>query len=182
MLFILFGAAGGSFADVIIDNGGTGTSYTGTWSLSGATDPYGASSLWSRNGVTYTFSMSGQAAGPTRSSCGGRGIRRGLQASPLPSTTRAARRARPSTSSRTRVSGTALGTYYFDGNGSVTITAATGDTLSTCADAVKFTFVSGNTAPTAAIDSITPNPASPGESVTLTGHGTHTDGTIAAWE
>jgi hypothetical protein len=35
--------AGGAFADVIIDNGDTGTSFTGTWSVSGASDP-----LWSK--------------------------------------------------------------------------------------------------------------------------------------
>ncbi|HOD75671.1 MAG TPA: hypothetical protein PKJ17_06565, partial [Syntrophorhabdaceae bacterium] len=57
------GISGGSFADVIIDNGGAGTSYTGTWAASGGTNPYGASSLWSRNGTTYTFTMSGQTAG-----------------------------------------------------------------------------------------------------------------------
>ena len=41
---------------------------------------------------------------------------------------------------------------------------------------------SPNTPPTATIDSITPNPANSGESVTFTGHGVDTDGTIAAYE
>ena len=39
-----------------------------------------------------------------------------------------------------------------------------------------------NTPPTAFIDSITPNPATTGQSVTFTGHGVDTDGTIAAYE
>jgi PKD repeat protein len=182
MLFIVLGAAGGSFADVIIDNGGTGTSYTGTWSLSGATDPYGASSLWSRNGTTYTFSMSGQTAGTYEVFMWWSGY--STRASGVPVAINYTGGTANTTVNQQQNSGqwNSLGKYYFNGSGSVTITAATGDALSTCADAVKFTFVSGNTAPTAAIDSITPNPASRGESVTFTGHGTDTDGTIAAYE
>jgi len=182
MLLILLGAAGGSFADVIIDNGGTGTSYTGTWPLSGATDPYGASSLWSRNGTTYTFSMSGQAAGSYEVFMWWSGY--SSRASSVPVAINYTGGTASTTVNQQQNPGqwNSLGTYYFDGSGSVTITAATGDALSTCADAVKFTFVSGNAAPTATIDSITPNPASPGESITLTGHGTDTDGTITAYE
>ncbi|MBI5510883.1 MAG: hypothetical protein HY903_19150 [Deltaproteobacteria bacterium] len=41
--------------DVIVDNGGAGTSHTGTWQISGGTLPYGSSSLWARNGATYTW-------------------------------------------------------------------------------------------------------------------------------
>ena len=39
-----------------------------------------------------------------------------------------------------------------------------------------------NTPPTAFIDSITPNPATTGQSVTFTGHGVDTDGTVTAYE
>ena len=39
-----------------------------------------------------------------------------------------------------------------------------------------------NTPPTAVIDSITPNPATVGQSVTFTGHGNDTDGTVTAYE
>ncbi|MDO8303719.1 MAG: hypothetical protein Q7T18_10800, partial [Sedimentisphaerales bacterium] len=52
-----------AIADVIIDNGAAGTSYTGTWLVSGAPSPYGADSVWSRNGDTYTWQMSAQPAG-----------------------------------------------------------------------------------------------------------------------
>ncbi len=182
ILFILLGAAGGSFADVIIDNGDTGTSYTGTWSLSGATDPYGASSLWSRNSTTYTFSMSGQAAGTYEVSMWWSGY--SSRASSVPVAISYTGGTASTTVNQQQNSGqwNSLGTYYFDGSGSVTITAADGDSLSTCADAVKFTFVSSNTAPTATIDSITPSPAAEGELVTFTGHGTDTDGTITAYE
>jgi len=41
---------------VVLDNGGPGTSYTGSWKLSGGTDFYGTSSLYSNQaGATYTF-------------------------------------------------------------------------------------------------------------------------------
>jgi len=180
--FLIPGIAGGSFADVIIDNGATGTSYTGTWYASGGTDPYGASSLWSRNGTTYTFSMSGQAAGTYEVLMWWSGY--SSRASNVPVAINHASGTTSVTVDQSQDPGqwNSLGTYFFNGSGSVRITAATGDTLSTCADAVKFTFVSGNAAPTATIDSITPNPASPGESITLTGHGTDTDGTITAYE
>jgi lysophospholipase L1-like esterase len=43
-------------AEIVIDNGDPGTSYTGgTWSVSSAPDPYGTESLWNRNGATYTW-------------------------------------------------------------------------------------------------------------------------------
>jgi hypothetical protein len=49
--------------EIIIDNGAAGTSSTGGWSVSGAAGYYGTNSLWSRSGPTYTWQMSGQAAG-----------------------------------------------------------------------------------------------------------------------
>src|SRR5659263_94476 len=50
-------------ADIIIDNGGGGTSSTGTWAVSGGTSPYGANSLWARDGATYTWHFASQPAG-----------------------------------------------------------------------------------------------------------------------
>jgi PKD repeat protein len=50
-------------ATVIIDNGNPGTSYTGIWALSGGTNPYGANSLWARDGATYSFSFSPSETG-----------------------------------------------------------------------------------------------------------------------
>ncbi|MHC5083853.1 MAG: golvesin C-terminal-like domain-containing protein [Planctomycetota bacterium] len=41
---------------MIIDNGDSGTSYTGTWKSSGGADPYGGGSLYGRDGATYTWS------------------------------------------------------------------------------------------------------------------------------
>ena len=64
-LFALIGMiiTGGALADIIIDNGAPGTSFTGSWPVSGGTQPYGTNSVWSRNGTTYTWTMSGQPTG-----------------------------------------------------------------------------------------------------------------------
>ena len=53
----------GASADVIIDNGAAGTSYTGNWQKSGATDSYGPDSFWSRNGDTYSWRFAVDAPG-----------------------------------------------------------------------------------------------------------------------
>jgi len=183
LIFILIlGMAGGSSADVIIDNGGTGTSYTGSWPLSGGTTPYGADSVWSRDGATYTFAMSGQSPGTYEvlmwwSAWSSR-------ATSVPVAINYTGGTSSITVNQQQNAGkwNSLGTFYFNGSGSVRITAANGSTVSTCADAVQFRLVSANTAPVAVIDSITPNPASQGEAVTFTGHGTDAEGTIAAYE
>ena len=67
-VFLLVLIAGGIFssaasADVIIDNTAAGTSFTGNWQNSGATGPYGANSLWSRDGSTYTWRFAVDAPG-----------------------------------------------------------------------------------------------------------------------
>ena len=64
-LFALIGMiiTGEALADIIIDNGAPGTSFTGSWPVSGGTQPYGTNSVWSRNGTTYTWTMTGQPAG-----------------------------------------------------------------------------------------------------------------------
>lgn len=46
--------------EVIIDNGDAGTSSTGTWKTSGAPNPYGSNSLWSR-GANDTYSYTAAA-------------------------------------------------------------------------------------------------------------------------
>ncbi len=43
--------------EVIIDNGDPGTSYTGTWEVSGGSNPYGSDSVWSRDGDQYTWTF-----------------------------------------------------------------------------------------------------------------------------
>ncbi|OHB53896.1 MAG: hypothetical protein A2Y10_14890 [Planctomycetes bacterium GWF2_41_51] len=173
-----------SMGDLTIDNGQPGTSSTGSWAASGATGYYGTDSLWARNGATYTWAMSGQSsetyevlmwwtAFPSRASAVSTVITHAGGQQTL-------------TINQQENGGqwNSLGTYTFNGTGSVRITAANGDTVSTCADAVWFKTVSANNAPIASIDSITPNPAESGREIQFTGHGTDSDGTIAAynWE
>jgi hypothetical protein len=49
-------ATSGDVDNVIIDNGGTGTSSTGSWELSGGSNPYGGESLYSKdNNAKYIY-------------------------------------------------------------------------------------------------------------------------------
>ncbi|MFC1676079.1 LamG-like jellyroll fold domain-containing protein [Planctomycetota bacterium] len=48
---------------IIIDNGSVNTCSTGTWQNSGAANPYGLNSLWSRNGSTYTWTFKPTTSG-----------------------------------------------------------------------------------------------------------------------
>jgi len=141
MVLLLLYAAAPSFADVIIDNGGTGTSYTGSWPLSGGTSPYGASSLWSRNGATYTFAMSGQSPGTYEVLMWWSGW--SSRATSVPVAINYTGGTSNITINQQQNPGqwNSLGTFSFTEGGSVTITAANGDTLSTCADAVTVSLL-----------------------------------------
>ena len=181
-LVLLAGVTGlDVYADVIIDDGDIGTSYTGTWSSSGGSVPYEDDSLWARDGATYTWSFEGQPAGsyeiliwwsewPSR-------------ATAIDVTINYLGGSETISINQYENAGqwNSLGTYNFGSSGGVTITAANGSTVSTCADAVWFREVAGNLPPTATIDSVAPNPANAGESVSFTGHGDDTDGNITAY-
>jgi PKD repeat protein len=127
--------------DVIIDNGGIETSFTGTWEISGGSNPYGADSVWARDGATYTWGFDSEPAGtyevlmwwstwPSRATAIDVSISHADGSEALLINQQAAGGRWNS-----------MGEYYFDGSGSVTITAAAGETVSTCADAVWFRYV-----------------------------------------
>ena len=171
-----------AYSDVIIDNGGTGTLSTGTWSVSGGTGPYDTNSLWARDDATYTWGFDSEPAGtyevlmwwsgwPSRATDIDVGIDHtgGSEAISINQQNDAGQ-------------WNSIGEYYFDGSGSVTITAASGSSVSTCADAVWFRFVSSNASPTAYISSIAPNPAATGEMVAFSGNGEDLDGDIVAYK
>jgi hypothetical protein len=171
-----------AFADIIVDNGDSGTFYTGTWKVSGGSDPYGVDSLWARDGATYTWQFDSQASGTYEvlmwwSEWPSRGTDISVDIN---------YRGGIETRSINQLENAGLwnsfGTYYFDVSGSVTITAANGSTVSTCADAVWFKLISANTPPTASIDSITPNPAEPGQPVQFIGQGTDAEGSVEAYQ
>ena len=50
-------------AETVIDNGGPGTSSTGTWAASGATGSYGSPSVWSRDGTAYNWTFTPTVSG-----------------------------------------------------------------------------------------------------------------------
>jgi len=171
-----------AFADVIIDNGDTGTSSTGTWAVSGGTEPYGDNSLWARDGATYTWQFDSEPPGTYE-------VLKWWSAWPSRATDISVDinytgGIETITINQQEGAGdwNSLGSYYFGSSGSVRITAAFGSSVSTCADAVWFRFVSDNAPPTAYIDSIIPNPAEPGQLIEFSGHGTDNEGTIDAYQ
>ena len=185
LIFLAFGSTN-AFSDVIVDNGGPGTSYTGTWSVSGGLEPYGIDSYWAQNGATYTWLFDFQPSGTYEvlmwwTEASNRGPNNYVDINYTGGT-------ETININQTQAGGqwNSLGAYYFDSSGSVTLTA-TSETrpedrmYSSCADAVWFRFISDNITPTATIDSIAPNPANPGETVSFSGHGNDTDGTIVAY-
>ena len=154
LLLLTSFCAGNAFADVIIDNGGGGTSSTGTWAASGGTSPYGANSLWARDGATYTWKMTSQAAGTYEVYMWWSGW--STRATNVPVTIVHRDGSDTVTVNQLQNAGkwNSLGQFYFNGTGTVSLKAAYGSTLSTCADAVRFVNVGGgvNQPPTAVND------------------------------
>jgi PKD repeat protein/uncharacterized protein YdeI (BOF family) len=147
-------------AAVIIDNGNPGTSYTGTWAASGGTNPYGANSLWARDGSTYSWSFTPAQAGEYEvfmwwSGWSSRSTSVPVDIQHQGGTTRVV-------INQLQNAGqwNSLGTYSFAAAASykVTITAQRYPT-STCADAVKFASAGAppNSPPVANDDAFTVN-------------------------
>jgi PKD repeat protein len=181
LVLLHFGVSSG-FADVTLDNGDPGTSYTGTWRVSGGTEPYGDDSLWSRDGATYTWEFDSQPSGVYEvlmwwSALPSRGTEIDVDINYSGGNETVIINQQENAGQWN-----SLGTYYFDTNGSVTITAAYGSNISTCADAVWFKFISDNSPPIAYIDSITPNPAELGQLIEFSGHGTDKEGSVVAYQ
>ncbi|MFC1676089.1 Ig-like domain-containing protein [Planctomycetota bacterium] len=172
-------------ADIIIDNGDVGTSSTGSWQVSGGTGPYGADSLWSRDGSTYTWSFSVPATGEYQVSMWWSGW--ASRSTNVQADIENAVETATITINQQENSGqwNAVGTYIFEEgvSYSVTIISSAGPS-STCADAVKIAYAGSNTAPTAFIDTISPNPATLGEPVSFSCYGEDSDGNVVAysWE
>jgi hypothetical protein len=173
-----------SEGEVRIDNSDARTSRTGTWQVSSATNWYGTDSVWSRNGATFTWNFAPPQGGDYEVSMWWTPYSSRSANIPVDITD-------SSGTSRVYINQrqnggrwNSLGTYHFTSAGSVKITAASGSTITTCADAVKFNFIEFNNAPIAVIDAIGPDPARAGETVYFDGHGEDSDGNIAAysWE
>jgi len=168
-----------------IDNRDAETSQTETWKVSGATDPCGADSVYSRDGATFTWHFTPSQSGiyevsmwwtewPSRSTS----VPVDIEHSGGTTTVYINQQ-------QNGGQWNSLDDYLFESGSSynVTIIAQPGPS-STCADAVRFNFIQSNDSPTAIIDYITPNPAQVGEDVTFSGHGEALDGSITgySWE
>jgi PKD repeat protein len=157
---------------VIIDNGQAGTSTTGLWQISGATGSYGSESLWSRDGGTYTWTANSLAPGlydvqmwwtewPSRTTAVPIQITHADGVS--------------NTTINQQVNGgqwNSVAQFYFDGTGSIRLSAPNAYPTSYCADAVQFLLVQAGPRPVAVIQSIDPSPAQSSEVVTFIGEGT----------
>jgi hypothetical protein len=154
----------------ILDNGDPGTSFTGTWSISGAPNPFGANSLFAKNGPTYTYDFTLASPGTYEVYAWWTQLSTRPPAAPYAITHSGGT---TTVEVDQRVNGgqwNLLGSFTFDATARVRITAV--GTTSTCADAICLNLVGPPVEPpTAVIDSIVPNPADVGESVTFTGHG-----------
>jgi PKD repeat protein len=170
-------------SDLIIDNGASGTSYTGTWAVSGAEDPYGANSLWSRDGATYTWHASLSRTGTYQVYMWW--TQYDSRSTNAPITITHANGSSTVYVNQRENGGqwNLLGTYSFSSSsgGTVKITAVDSAPTSYCADAVMFRYGEGNAPPTATINSISPNPAAVGATVTFSGSGSDSDGSITGY-
>jgi len=152
-----------AFAEFIIDNGGSGTSSTGVWSVSGGASPYGADSLWSRDGDTYTWQFTSKPAGTYEVFMWWSGWSSRATNVPVTIVHRDGSQAVSVNQQQNAGKWNSLGQFYFNGAGRVTIKAVSGSTVSTCADAVRFVDVGGgvNQSPVAVNDTASTPPGTP---------------------
>jgi lysophospholipase L1-like esterase len=176
-------------AEFIIDNGDPGTSFTGTWSVSGGANPYdpadpGATSLWARSNDSYTWRFTPSSTGTyevymwhTYASTRGTNVPVDIRHAGGTSRVTVNQLVNPGQWNR-------IGTYTFNAGVSYGVTIySLPDPYSTCADAVRFVLEGAvNSPPVAAIDEITPTAALPGRTIAFTGSGTDSDGSVAAYE
>ncbi len=158
--------------NVIVDNGKTGTSFTGDWRVSSAPASYRSGSVWSKATSTLVPTYRFEASLPpgdyevfewhtvfsTRTHSARHVIQRALGSTGVVVDQ--------------SVNGgrwNSLGVYTFGGKSAVSLRAEDRE-RSTNADAVRFQCVAARP-PAAVIDSIAPQPARLGERVCFTGHG-----------
>lgn len=131
---------GTTSVSVIIDDATSNCSYTGWWGASGGTTPYGADSLWGRDGAKYTWTFKPTTTGKYAVAMWWSGQSNRPSSVPV---------------SIVNASGTAnvnvnqlqnagmwntLGSYNFTAGTSYKVTITAPAVYSTCADAVKFTL------------------------------------------
>ncbi|MEW5745599.1 MAG: hypothetical protein AB1805_09230 [Nitrospirota bacterium] len=176
--------------EIIVDNAPAGQSsssisFTGLWAVSGGTSPYGVDSLYTREAATYTWHAALPQTGTYEVYMWWTAYSSRTSSAPV---TIEYSGGSQTINVNQQINGgrwNKLGTFSFTAaaGGKVTIISPAPSSYSYCADAVRFVYVGApaNVAPSAVIDSITPNPASVGQPVSFSGHGTDSDGTIAGY-
>jgi hypothetical protein len=131
-----------SLIEAIIDNSSSGTSYTGTWSASGSTNPYGANSLWGRNGATYTWKATLPQTGSYKVYVWWTAYSSRSTSAPLTITHSAGSKTVYVNQQQNGGQWNYLGTFSFDGSkgGTIKLSAPSPSPVSYSADAVKFVF------------------------------------------
>jgi hypothetical protein len=131
---------GQSATDVIIDNGDSRTSSTGTWAVSSAPNPYGVNSLWSYSGATYTWSFTPAQSAIYKVSMWWTQLTTRSSSVPVKITYGGQTTTVRINQQQNGGQWNELGEYSMDANSicKVTITAPSGSPPSTCADAVRF--------------------------------------------
>jgi PKD repeat protein len=175
-----------SLPEIIVDNGGAGTSSVGTWKVSAASGWYGVDSLYAAKtavGARYTYTAS-TGAGATYevflwwTSGSSREQSVPVDVQHAGGTSRV--------TVNQQLNGgrwNSIGTYTFGAAATITIISL-GQGWQTCADAVRLVPLGGavNTPPAAQITGISPNPAAEGSAVSFTGSGSDPDGTVVGYE
>ncbi len=136
---LLFGLSPGA-DDVIIDNGDPNyTSFTGTWSVSSGTGAWGVDSLWGRGGATYTWTTDQIDAGFYEVFMWWTQYESRNTAVPVAIVHA---NGTENLTVNQQINGSvwnSLGIFYFDGTGSVVLSAPGVFPTNNCADAVRFT-------------------------------------------
>ncbi len=140
---------------IIIDNGHAGTSYSGTWGISGGSSSYGSESLWSRDGSWYKWSFTPSFSGSYNVSMWWTSY--SSRASSIPVNIETAGGLSTVYINQQQNGGqwNSLGSFVFKAGVtySITITSQP-DPASTCADAVKLIYQPDTNPPPPASESI----------------------------
>jgi hypothetical protein len=129
-------------SETIIDNRDATTSKTGTWDLSGGANPYGADSVWSRNGATFTWNFTPSESGLYEISLWWTSYSGRSSSIPLDIQYASGKERVYINQQANGGKWNSLGNFYFNRASSYAITIISQpNPSSTCADAVKFKLV-----------------------------------------
>ncbi len=172
--------ASGPTHTAVMDNGDPGTTFTGTWSVSGAPNPFGPNSLYAKNGATYTYTFTLASAGTYDVFAWWTQLSSRPSSAPIDITHSGGTSTVNVNQQANGGQWNLLGRFSFGATAIVKVSAI--GSASTCADAICLSLAGGaNSPPAAQITSIAPSPSAQGQSVAFAGSGTDSDGTITGY-